>query len=372
MQYRAISADSHILEAPDCFQDRLASKLKEQGPKIIDCEDGGQGWSWEGRKPRSFGLDASAGKGSFLEFKEHGQRFSDLRKGNYEPNAHLADQDVDGVNCSVLYPGAMMGMPSNIKDRELRLACVRAYNDWLIDEFETVNRDRLVALAVIPIDDGIEESLKEMQRTAKKGCRGAFIVTYPEKLYHDSCYEPLWKAAQELQMPLHFHRATGKTFPRGFSDPIPGTISVGGIVLRFFAAMEPITHILFSGALQRYPGLRLVSAESDAGWVAFYTKLCDDQWTRQRHWSKLPLDNPPSEHIRKQIFFTFMDDEVACANVKFTGADNLMWASDYPHSVTTWPKSHQFIADQMKHNSPEERDKLSWRNAASLYRLNAD
>jgi uncharacterized protein len=67
-----------------------------------------------------------------------------------------------------------------------------------------------------------------------------------------------------------------------------------------------------------------------------------------------------------------MDDEVACANVKFTGADNLMWASDYPHSVTTWPKSHEFIADQTKHNTPEEREKLVWRNSAKLYRLNAD
>ena len=64
-----------------------------------------------------------------------------------------------------------------------------------------------------------------------------------------------------------------------------------------------------------------------------------------------------------------MDDEVACANVKFTGADNLMWASDYPHSVTTWPKSWDVIGEQTRHNTAEERQKLLWKNAARLYRL---
>jgi predicted TIM-barrel fold metal-dependent hydrolase len=146
---------------------------------------------------------------------------------------------------------------------------------------------------------------------------------------------------------------------------------VAGIVLRFFAALEPITHILFTGALHRYPGLKLVSAESDAGWVAYYERLIDDQWKRQRYWSELELPNPPREYLRKQIFFTFMDDEVACANTRFTGCDNLMWASDYPHSVTTWPKSWDVIKEQTKHNTPEEREKMLWKNAAKLYRLSA-
>ena len=53
-----------------------------------------------------------------------------------------------------------------------------------------------------------------------------------------------------------------------------------------------------------------------------------------------------------------MDDAVACANLKFTGADNLIWASDYPHSVTTWPNSKSYIDKQMAPCTPEERAKL--------------
>jgi len=89
MKYRAISGDSHVLEAANAFQDRLPAALKELGPKIVECEDGGQGWSWEGRKPRSFGLDAMAGKKDFKEFRDHGLRFSDLRKGNWDAKARM-------------------------------------------------------------------------------------------------------------------------------------------------------------------------------------------------------------------------------------------------------------------------------------------
>ena len=73
----------------------------------------------------------------------------------------------------------------------------------------------------------------------------------------------------------------------------------------------------------------------------------------------------------KRLLLIIMDDEVACANTRFTGCDNLMWASDYPHSVTTWPKSWDVIKAQTSHNTPEEREKLLWKNAAKLYRLSA-
>src|SRR5579875_2471789 len=157
--------------------------------------------------------------------------------------------------------------------------------------------------------------------------------------------------------------------PRGISvTPHPGTM-VASIVMRFFAALEPLSHIVFSGALHRYPGLKLVSAESDGGWLAFFMILCDDQFNRQRHWSRLELTAPPSEYIRRQVYITFMDDAVACANLKFTGSDNLIWASDYPHSVTTWPNSRSYIEKQMAPCTLEERAKLCAGNAVRLYHL---
>ena len=311
-----------------------------------------------GRNGRQIGLQGV--QGSRLPF-------SDLRKGNWTARLTLRIRTSTTSIAACCIPAWVWASPPECRTAS-RLACIRAYNDWIIDEFQGVNPQRLVGLALLPIDDGMDEILKEIQRVAKKGGRGALLFTYPDKMYTDRYYEPLWAAAQDLQMPLHFHRSSGKHVPRGTSD-VAGKLMVAGIVLRFFAALEPITHVMFTGALHRYPGLKLVSAESDAGWLAYYERLIDDQWKRQRHWSELELPNPPSEYLRRQIFFTFMDDEVACANTKFTGCDNLMWASDYPHSVTTWPKSWDVIKEQTKHNTPEEREKMLWKNAARLYRL---
>jgi len=368
MNYRAISGDSHVNEPPNCFQDRLPAHLREAGPKIVETDDGGQGWTWEGRKAQSFGLGSLAGR-SFEEYQDKGLRFSDLLPGNYDPVAHLKDQDRDGVDASVIYPGYAMGLPA-IKDTELRLACYRAYNDWLADEFSAADPRRIVALAMLPVDDGVDTAVAELRRSVNKGHRGGILPSYPDKLFTDPEYDPLWAAAQELDAPLHFHRAIGRNIPRGMSvTPHPGTM-VASIVLRFFSALEPLSHIIFGGALHRFPGLKLVSAESDAGWLAFYMALCDDQWNRQRHWSHLELTAPPSEYIRRQVYLTFMDDPVACANIRMTGADNLMWASDYPHSVTTWPNSRDYIEKQMAPCSAEERDKLCAGNAVRLYHLN--
>jgi predicted TIM-barrel fold metal-dependent hydrolase len=367
MEYHVISTDSHVNEPPNCFVGRFPAHLKESAPKIVPTDDGGEGWTCEGRKAMGFGIGSLAGK-RFEDYQLSGMKFSDLLPGNYDPVEHLKDQDRDGVDASIIYPGYGMTLPT-IKDQALRLASFRAYNDWMAEDFAAANPGRIIGLAMLPVDDGVEGAVAELRRAVKKGHRGGILPTYPDRFYADPEYDPLWAAAQELGVPLHFHRAIGRNVPPGMGlSPHPGTF-VASIVLRFFAPIEPISHILFAGVLQRFPGLKLVSAESDSGWLAFFMQACDDQWERQRHWAKLPLTRPPSEIIREQVFVTFMDDTVGCNNLAFTGADNLMWASDYPHSVTTWPNSRRYIEKQMKGVAPEARARLLAGNAVRLYGL---
>jgi len=182
-------------------------------------------------------------------------------------------------------------------------------------------------------------------------------------------YDPLWDAAEALDAPLHYHRGLGRRSPSSFTTGPGGAASVGGIVLRYFAAMDPLSYMMFGGVFHRHPNLKMVTAESDFGWIPFWSQLCDDQWTRQRHWSKMELDKPPSEYIKQQVYATFMDDEVGCQNLRHTGTSTIMWASDYPHSVTTWPTSAEYIERQMKGVSPEDRHALLAGNAMRIYHL---
>ena len=116
MEYRVISTDCHINEPPDLYRDRLPAKYRAQAPRT-----------------ESFGLNVVAGKAP-KDFRFSGIPFEEILPGNYDGQAHLADMSEDGVDASVVYP---MGALSSyaMPDRDLGLAIVRTYNDWLLDEF---------------------------------------------------------------------------------------------------------------------------------------------------------------------------------------------------------------------------------------------
>ena len=370
MPYRIISTDSHVNEPMNLWQKRLPAELRDAGFRVVDSEDGGQGWTAEGSKPFVFGLGAVAQAGAdFNKFKARGVRFADLPPGNYDPVEHLKDQDRDNVDASVMYPGQGMKLPQ-LKDKALRLASYRAYNDWMVDEFAGVNPKRILPLAMLPVDDDIDVLVEELRRAVKKGHRGGILSTYPAfKAYSDRHYDPLWNAAEEAGFPLHFHRSIGKNPPATMGvSPSDGT-SVASIVLRFFAAMEPISLMTFGGVFHRHPKLKVVSAESDFGWWPFFAQACDDQWERQRHWSKMDLTQKPSDYFRRQVYLTFMNDRVGCTNLDYIGSDNFMFASDYPHSVSTWPESQKYIDQQMQGISDTVKEKLMAGNAIKLYQL---
>lgn len=370
MKYRVISADSHVNEPEDLWQKRLPAKLRGRGYRLVDCANGGQGWVDEDGEVSPYSLGAVSQFGQdFAKIKVSGVRFQDLRPGNHDPVAHLADQDMDGIDASVMYPGQGMLLPK-IKDTELRLESFRAYNDWMVEDFASADPRRIIALAMIPADDNIEDMVAEVERCARKGHRGGVLPTYPfYRAYTDRYYDPLWAAAAANNFPLHFHRGIAKQAPAAFGLMPSDAASVAGIVLRFFASMDPIAYMTFSGVFHRNPGLKIVSAESDFGWWPFFVQACDDQWERQRHWSKLELDEKPSAYFRRQVFLTFMDDMVGVSNLKFVGADNFMFASDYPHSVSTWPDSRKYIDKQMSGIASTDRDKLVVGNAMKLYGL---
>ena len=77
---------------------------------------------------------------------------------------------------------------------------------------------RLNGLACIPTGDGMDVAVAELTRCAEGGHRGGLIDCYPTIPLHDAHYDPLWAAAQDLGMPLHWHRASGPkaNIPRGF------------------------------------------------------------------------------------------------------------------------------------------------------------
>ena len=367
-----ISSDSHVNEPRDLFTSRFPKHLVDKAPRVIDGLDGGEGWSIDGTPPkRTYGLEAMAGFEK-KDYRASGLRFDQLRPGNYDGAEHLKDLDIDGMHASVCYPG--MGPILYIHpDKEVAAAGTVAYNDWILDDFQSADPKRLCALAIAPTELGIDHAVAEMKRVVRKGARAMYIPGNPAVPYnHPDHYEPLWQAAEELDITLCMHRNHGgKPQPSDWDRLDGDKVSIGGIVTRYFSAVGPFSYMIFSGVFERYPRLRIVNAEVDCGWVPFWVQTMDHHWDIQKSWFPVKLSCPPSEFIGKNLFTSNVDDYVGYDLIK-TGlypylAGMSMFSSDYPHSATIWPNSRQVAIKMAEGMKAEDARKAFGGNAARVF-----
>jgi predicted TIM-barrel fold metal-dependent hydrolase len=372
MEYHVISADNHIIDPRDLYVERLPAAYRDRAPRVVAAAGGGEGWSWEGRPPaRTFGLEAVAGQPTDGKFRASGLRWDEILPGNYDGAEHLRDMDRDGIDAAVLYPSAAMATYM-LPDRDFALAVLRTYNDWLLDDFCGVSTERLVGLCALPVDDGMAVAIAELERCAAKGARGCFLPGAPALPYWHPDYDLLWQAACDADVTLSFHRNHGGRAPANetFDADTPG-INVGGIVVRFFAAVQPFTYMIYTGVFERFPALRLVAGEVNCGWLPFWRQTLDQNFEQQRHWASLPFDTAPSATIGRNVFVTALDDWVGFAGIRDdpTLADAVMYSIDYPHSVSLWPNSRSYTERLTAGMDASTRTKVLAGNAARVYRL---
>ena len=390
-----ISADSHINEAPDLWERRLPARLRERGPRLVRTDDGRDLWVTEGigPTPLMWATNAAGQRREGEAFDDHAMTITreEMIRGSYDPAARLADMDTDGLEAEVLYPGPLGGLGGGggiaaIPDDELRLASIRAYNDWLA-EFCAAAPERLVGLALIRIEDP-DSAVAELERAAGLGLRGAVVNAMPdttgaEPIFSLS-YEPVWSAAEEAGIPLSLHighcrslapLAAASSSGPSSGNPLSSTGSSTGLAEMFFTMVcldmaEPVSLLIFSGVLERHPGLQFVIAESGIGWIPFVLERMDYTFNRHRLWMKSGITELPSEQFRRSFHATFQqDDETGLLARHISGVETLMWASDYPHTDSTWPYSKK-VADGLFAGIPDdERARICTGNARRLYHL---
>lgn len=366
---RVISADCHINEPPWVF-DRVPSEFRERVPRMMPGADGGDGWSFDGKPPkRTFGVEAMAGRAKD-DYQAAGLRFDDILPGNYDGAAHVADMELDGIDVSVVYPAQAIFTYME-PDRPLALACLRSYNDWMLDDFQRVDPQRIVGLPMLPVEDGMETCIAELERTLAKGARAAFIPGSPDRPYHDPYYEPLWQAASDRGMPLTYHRTFGgRPQEADWDNVAQNNFSAAGTVHRFLGSTRLLTYLIFSGVFDRYPTLQMVGAEINFGWMPFWAQMMDDQFRNQQAMGTLAVTRPPSEVLGRNVFVTVLDDHVG---FRMTAgdypwlADVAMFSTDYPHSVCLWPESKRHIAELTAGLSLEATQKILSGNAERVY-----
>lgn len=351
--HRIISADSHVIEPPELWKERLAQKYRDRAPHV-EVRDGVEHLIIEGTYPRKV-----AGGRRPLD----GDEIDRARAGGWDPQARIRDQERDGVAGEVVYPTAGLGVFMS-PDPSFQMAMARAYNDWVHDVFER-HRERFALAALVPTSD-ITMALSEVERAAAMGFRTLFLPVGVRggRPYNDPVYDSLWAAVQGTGLPVTFHCGTGHE-PRGERG-------LGGAVINYLLHAQGdgpyvVTYLCASGVLERFPNIHFITVETGAAWLAWVLQDMDLIYRDHHQWVSPKLGMLPSEYWKRQGHVGFQDDTVGVANRVFTGVDALLWGNDYPHREGTWPHSQEAIGRMFTGVPEDEVRRIVGGTAAAVY-----
>jgi predicted TIM-barrel fold metal-dependent hydrolase len=217
------------------------------------------------------------------------------------------------------------------------------YNDWLA-EFCAYDPKRFVGVPLISLYD-VAEGVAELQRSAKMGLKGAMIWLSPPPPcppYTSKLYDPFWAAAQELDMPIILHVITGGAESRLSPSSYWDENSVLGAITQPHEAQRTMAQLILSGVLERFPGLKVITAENGTDWIPWWLGRLE-QAARRKNGYPTKLSLAPIDYYRRQMFVTYIDEPEAVAAMDVIGVDQLMFATDYPHTASRWPHSMKLV-----------------------------
>jgi len=348
-RHRAIDTDSHITEPPDVWTARVASKWGDAVPHVRKL--GGRDIWFIGDEPCGGpGYTSMAGfDGSFPDSREG---FHDIPRSTWDAKARLAHLDDEGIYGQVLYPnvgGFGSGGFLKLKEPELMLECVRAYNDFLI-EWCSADANRLLAVAAMPFWD-VDACVAEVERAARIGHRSILACSDPRFFDQPALasrhWDPFWAACRDADLPISFHIGAGD-----LSDLLTDAAKIGTRAnfartssQIFMQNATCIADLIFGGVCHRYPELQFVSVESGIGWVPSFLETCDWQFMNSQVRREHPeYDLLPSEYFRRQIYACFWFEEQSIGPALALYPDNVMWETDFPHPTCQHPGPRDGLA----------------------------
>ncbi len=349
----------------------MPRKWADRAPHL-EANGRGQRWVVDGRVLNG-GQVARAG--AFMADRNvEAVRWEDVPRAAYEPAARLKAMDAARVDYSVLFP-TVAGLAgeafASIEDPELELACVQAYNDWLIDEWAAAS-PRFIPQCLVPIASP-EATEAEIRRAVGKGHRGVVFPALPMDLRNvphvaDAAYDRIWATCADLGIPLCLHAGSS---PALQYPAAPGLAPVRAAALedvtRGVSSVYVLGLYLFSRVLIRHPGLRIIMAESALSWGMLYLEWADHQFEHDGlHREGYELT--PSEMFRRQVYLDGWFDDVA-PFAPYLGIDRILWSTNMPLANSTWPRAQETIDRCFAGVSAADRDQVLWANAADLYRV---
>lgn len=389
-----ISVDDHVVEPPTVWADRLPAAMRERGPHIVQdrCETiiaphskaaryakGGDGpivdwWVYEDLLRPIPQVMACAG------FPPEALTlaplpYAEMRPGCWDRDARLADMDLNRTERSLCFPSfpRFAGQTFlDAKDKDVALASVRAYNDWMIEDWCGPTGGRLIPLCLVPLWDPALAG-DEVRRNAARGCRAVAFTELPANLglpsLHDPDrhWDPFLAACDETGTTVNMHIGSGSKMPTTSADAPSGV----GIALTSLNAYMAMADWLLSGVMARYPGLKIAFSESQVGWMPFLIERLDSVFTKSKAWADLDpaITDLPSSYVPGRVYGCFFDDMVGVDARHEIGIGQLVFETDYPHQDSTWPNTVEVVAEIAARVTPDELERLVRTNAIEMLDL---
>jgi predicted TIM-barrel fold metal-dependent hydrolase len=385
---KIISVDDHIVEPPLLWQSRLPSKFRGMGPRIERKRWGafslipgakyamsedpegqwGDAWYYEDKliyvHKRHVAIAAAAvvegPEGIELDrtqFEMEPITYDEMRPGCFDMEARIKDFDLNWVDGSLPFPTFPRFCGQTFyegDDKDLGLACVKAYNDWMVEEWCEPSRGYNIPLCLIPLWSA-ELAAEETLRNAQRGVRAICFSELPHHLglptIHTGYWDPLWAVCNDWGVTVCMHVGSSSTMPMQSPDAPAGASATIG----FNNAMASLGDWLYSTRLIKFPKLKIAYSEGQIGWIPYALERADTVWEMHDSWqhSKDVLPEPPSTYYYGRVFGCFTADRHGLRNLDAVGPHNICFETDYPHTDTTWPHSKEYVEKILSGHTPE-------------------
>lgn len=343
-RYAVADADAHIIEPPDLWTSRVDPKWGELVPHVRFHERR-QEDVWYVGDTKLYGVGAFA-QAQWPEYPpSHPRRYAEVIPAARDAKERIRYMDETGIHYQILYPN-ILGFHSHVFLRqmppELATACVRAYNDWLVEWCHEGDPRRLIPMMMLPFWD-IAASVAEMERAHEMGHKGILLAARYDRVglprLVDDHWEPVLGRAQEMGLPINFHVGflNSPEELRGAVDQSKKLDFTRESSLNLLGNAQNIAEVVLSGVCHRYPDLKFVSVENGAGWLPFLAESMDWQWLNVGAHKDYPDRLLPSEYVKRQIYGMYWFEQGSIRRVVEELQDNLMFETDFPHATSLSP-----------------------------------
>jgi predicted TIM-barrel fold metal-dependent hydrolase len=400
---KIISVDDHVVEPAHVWQTWLPTKFRAKGPHVERKQWGafkitkgakyemtedpngewGDAWIYEDKliyvQKKFVAIPRAATPGDDLSKFDKtvmtmtATTYDDMRAGCWDAKERKKDFEVNWVDGSLPFPTfpRFCGQTfMEADDKELSLACVEAYNNWMVEEWCDPSIGINIPLMIIPLWD-VDLAVKEIQRNADRGVRALCFSEFPTRLglpsIHTGYWDPMFQVCNDTGVTVCMHVGSSSTDPMASPDAPKGA----GAMVSFNNSMGSLADYLFGGIMYRYPKLKIAYSEGQIGWIPYAIERADTVWEQHNAWqdSKKLCPEPPSTYYYGRVFGCFTWDRHGVRSLDEVGPDQLCFETDYPHTDTTWPNSKEYCEKVLEGVSEEQAYKILRGNAIKMLEL---